>query len=212
MNSMALSINRKIMSMRQELKMTLKKFSERQCRFTMHGSRDLEAHTFFTCGKDIPKSYLQNQVTTDKPMEQETVIASNSPALSISSSETIPLLDSSPIAQWSSYSRMIVSFEMFPAVILVYRLSYLAKDFENGLLNQLNEVKTLFNQIEAAVDQCSVDKKLFKIEKKELKLENERLLEHIISQDVVNIVIHADVKSVNVLPVQNTFLDHNIAI
>ncbi|GJT00132.1 hypothetical protein Tco_0821301 [Tanacetum coccineum] len=98
------------------------------------------------------------------------------------------------------------------STILRYRLSYLAKDFENGLLNQLNEVKTLFNQIEAAVDQCSVDKKLFKIEKKELKLENERLLEHIITQDVVNIVIHADVKSVNVLPVQNTFLDHNIAI
>ncbi|GJV99000.1 hypothetical protein Tco_1554252 [Tanacetum coccineum] len=59
---------------------------------------------------------------------------------------------------------------------------------------------------------CSVDKKLFEIEKKELKLENERLLEHIICQDVVNIVMHADVKSVNVLPVQNTFLDDNIAL
>nr|GEV26233.1 reverse transcriptase domain, reverse transcriptase zinc-binding domain protein [Tanacetum cinerariifolium] len=60
-------------------------------------------------------------------------------------------------------------------------------------------------------DQCSVDKKLFEIEKKELKLENERLLEHIICQDVVNIVRHADDKYVNVLPVKNTFLDDNIA-
>ncbi|GKB24759.1 hypothetical protein Tco_0864160 [Tanacetum coccineum] len=58
---------------------------------------------------------------------------------------------------------------------------------------------------------CSVDKKLFEIEKKELKLKNERLLEHIICQDVVNIVMHADVKSDNVLHVQNTFLDDNIA-
>ncbi|GJY56010.1 hypothetical protein Tco_0455125 [Tanacetum coccineum] len=58
---------------------------------------------------------------------------------------------------------------------------------------------------------CSVDKKLFEIEKKEFKLENERLLEHIICQDIVNIVMHADDKSVNVLPVQNTFLDDNIA-
>ncbi|GKB21040.1 hypothetical protein Tco_0854963 [Tanacetum coccineum] len=59
---------------------------------------------------------------------------------------------------------------------------------------------------------CSVDKKLFEIEKKELKLENERLLEHIICQDVMNIVMHADGKSDNVLPMQNTFLDDNIAL
>ncbi|GJR60594.1 hypothetical protein Tco_1502756 [Tanacetum coccineum] len=59
---------------------------------------------------------------------------------------------------------------------------------------------------------CSIDKKLFEIEKKELKLENERLLEHIICQDVVNIVMHAGDKSVNVLPVQITFLDDNIAL
>ncbi|GKA19474.1 hypothetical protein Tco_0699389 [Tanacetum coccineum] len=59
---------------------------------------------------------------------------------------------------------------------------------------------------------CFVDKKLFEIEKKELKLDNERLLEHIICQDVVNIVMCADDKSVNALPVQNTFLDDNIAL
>ncbi|GJX91346.1 hypothetical protein Tco_0344672 [Tanacetum coccineum] len=69
------------------------------------------------------------------------------------------------------------------------------KDFENGLLNELNEVKTMYNQMEATVDQCSVDKKLFEIEKKELKLKNECLLEHIICQDVVNIVMHDDDKS-----------------
>ncbi|GKB56510.1 hypothetical protein Tco_0912696 [Tanacetum coccineum] len=66
--------------------------------------------------------------------------------------------------------------------------------------------------MEAVVGQCSIDKKLFEIEKKEFKLENELLLEHIICQDVVNIVIYADVKSVNVLPMQNTFLDDNIAL
>ncbi|GKF54163.1 hypothetical protein Tco_0161073 [Tanacetum coccineum] len=66
--------------------------------------------------------------------------------------------------------------------------------------------------MEDVVDQCSTNKKLFEIEKKELKLENEPFLEHIICQDVVNIVMHADVKSVNVLPVQNTFLDDNIAL
>ncbi|GJZ99150.1 hypothetical protein Tco_0671701 [Tanacetum coccineum] len=66
--------------------------------------------------------------------------------------------------------------------------------------------------MEVVVDQCFVDKRLFEIEKKELKLENECLLEHIIRQDVVNIVMHADVKSDNELPVQNTFLDDNISL
>nr|GEV69859.1 putative reverse transcriptase domain-containing protein [Tanacetum cinerariifolium] len=59
---------------------------------------------------------------------------------------------------------------------------------------------------------CSVDKNIFEIEKKELKLENEHLLEHIICQDVVNIVMHAVDKFDNVLPMPDTFLDHNIAI
>ncbi|GKG31374.1 hypothetical protein Tco_0423862, partial [Tanacetum coccineum] len=66
--------------------------------------------------------------------------------------------------------------------------------------------------MEAALDQCYVDKKLFEIEKKQLKLENERLLEHIICQDAVNIIMHADDKFVNVLPMPNTFLDDNIAL
>nr|GEU44296.1 hypothetical protein [Tanacetum cinerariifolium] len=50
------------------------------------------------------------------------------------------------------------------------------------------------------------------LSEKELKLENERLLEHIICQDVVNILMHVDVKFDNVLPVPNTFLDDNIAL
>ncbi|GJZ20134.1 hypothetical protein Tco_0556724 [Tanacetum coccineum] len=91
-------------------------------------------------------------------------------------------------------------------------LQILVIDFENGILNEFNEVKMVFNQMEAVVDQCSVDKKLLEIENKELKLENERLLEHIICQDVMNIVKHADDKSINVLPVQNTFFDDNIAL
>ncbi|GJX98108.1 hypothetical protein Tco_0355127 [Tanacetum coccineum] len=107
------------------------------------------------------------------------------------------------------HTKKVFNEEVFP---FKNSLQTLVKDFENGLFNELNEVKTVFNQMEAAVDQCFVNKKLFEIEKKELKLDNERLLEHIICQDVVNIVMNADVKSVNVLPVQNTFLDDNIAL
>ncbi|GJW01910.1 retrovirus-related pol polyprotein from transposon TNT 1-94 [Tanacetum coccineum] len=80
------------------------------------------------------------------------------------------------------------------------------KDFDNGLHNELNEVKMIFNQMEAAVEQCSVDKKCFDTQKKEFFLENDRLLEHIICQDIMNIVMHADSVPVNVLPANNKCL------
>nr|GEW72310.1 hypothetical protein [Tanacetum cinerariifolium] len=75
----------------------------------------------------------------------------------------------------------------------------------NTLKSELNEVK-LFNQMEATVDQSSVDKKYFDIKKKELSLDNDRLLDHIICQDVMNIVMHADSILANVLPADNKCL------
>ncbi|GJT43403.1 hypothetical protein Tco_0952118 [Tanacetum coccineum] len=82
-----------------------------------------------------------------------------------------------------------------------------------SVISRKHDVISVTDEEETLIlEECSVDKKLFEIEKKELKLENERLLEHIICQDVVNIVMHADVKYVNVLHVQNTFLDDNIAL
>ncbi|GKA98446.1 hypothetical protein Tco_0826383, partial [Tanacetum coccineum] len=52
-------------------------------------------------------------------------------------------------------------------------------------------------------------KKYFEIEKKELRLDNDRLLEHIICQDVMNIVIHANDHSDNVLHANNNSLEHD---
>ncbi|GJU01901.1 hypothetical protein Tco_1112239 [Tanacetum coccineum] len=61
---------------------------------------------------------------------------------------------------------------------------------------QPNDTQTSVRvEVPKELQKCSIGKKLFEIEKKELKLENERLLEHIICQDVVNIVMHADDKS-----------------
>ncbi|GJW75069.1 hypothetical protein Tco_0134439 [Tanacetum coccineum] len=72
-------------------------------------------------------------------------------------------------------------------------------------LPKVSMVKTIFNQMEAVVEQCSVDKKYFDIQKKEIFLDNDRLLEHIICQDVMNIVMHADFILVNVLLANNKF-------
>ncbi|GJY13132.1 hypothetical protein Tco_0382441 [Tanacetum coccineum] len=80
------------------------------------------------------------------------------------------------------------------------------KDFEIGLYSELNEVKTMFYQIEAVVDQCSADKKYFDIQKKEVSLDNDRLLDHIICLDVMNIVMHVDYVLENMLPADNKCL------
>ncbi|GKA50399.1 retrovirus-related pol polyprotein from transposon TNT 1-94 [Tanacetum coccineum] len=54
-----------------------------------------------------------------------------------------------------------------------------------------------------------VDKKYFKIEKKELSLDIDRLLEHILCQDVMNVVMHDNNHHDNVLPTNHNFLVHD---
>ncbi|GJU58241.1 hypothetical protein Tco_1236007 [Tanacetum coccineum] len=63
--------------------------------------------------------------------------------------------------------------------------------------------------VKAVVDQCSIDKKYFDIQKKELSIDNDRLLDHIICQDVMNIVMHADSVLANVLPADDKCLVNN---
>ncbi|GJX40316.1 retrovirus-related pol polyprotein from transposon TNT 1-94 [Tanacetum coccineum] len=72
---------------------------------------------------------------------------------------------------------------------------------DKDLLNEVTEVQTVFNQMEAAVQQYFVDKQCFEIKKKQFLIENNRLLDQIISQDIMNIVVHSSVDmntSVNV--------------
>ncbi|GJY64352.1 retrovirus-related pol polyprotein from transposon TNT 1-94, partial [Tanacetum coccineum] len=57
--------------------------------------------------------------------------------------------------------------------------------FDRDLLNEIMEVQTVFDQMDTAVQQSSVDKQCLEIAKKELLLENDRLLQQIISQDVI---------------------------
>ncbi|GJT87661.1 hypothetical protein Tco_1069378 [Tanacetum coccineum] len=70
-------------------------------------------------------------------------------------------------------------------------------------------MKAVFNQMETEVAKFFVDKKYFEIDKKELSLDNDRLLEHIICQDVMNTVIHANYHYDNVLPANNNSLDYD---
>ncbi|GKD07642.1 hypothetical protein Tco_1187327, partial [Tanacetum coccineum] len=65
--------------------------------------------------------------------------------------------------------------------------------FYKGLHDEITEVQTVFTQMEAAVEQCSVDRKCCEIQQKQFLIENDRLLDKIISQDIVNIVLNSSV-------------------
>ncbi|GJR78616.1 integrase, catalytic region, zinc finger, CCHC-type containing protein [Tanacetum coccineum] len=62
--------------------------------------------------------------------------------------------------------------------------------FDRDLLNEIMEVQTFFHQMDVAVQQFSVDKQYLEIAKKELFLENDRLLQQFMSQDILLIVMN----------------------
>ncbi|GJX38363.1 hypothetical protein Tco_0251666 [Tanacetum coccineum] len=63
--------------------------------------------------------------------------------------------------------------------------------FDKDLLNEITEVQIVFDQMEVAVQQYSVDKQCLEIAKKEIILENDRLLQKIMSQDILLIVMNS---------------------
>ncbi|GJZ84382.1 hypothetical protein Tco_0649721 [Tanacetum coccineum] len=76
--------------------------------------------------------------------------------------------------------------------------------FDKTLLDEIIEVQTVFNQMEAAVDQCSVDKNIFEIQIKQLRIDNDQLLNQIMSQEIVHIVAN----SVDTLDVKMLFVNN----
>nr|GEX08221.1 hypothetical protein [Tanacetum cinerariifolium] len=104
------------------------------------------------------------------------------------------------------HTKAVFTKEVIP---FIKTLRELFNYFDNGLNLELNKVKMGFNQMEATVEHCSVDKKYFDIQKKELFLDNDQILKHIISQDVMNIVMDSDSKPVNVLPANNKSRVHD---
>ncbi|GKA60003.1 hypothetical protein Tco_0759316, partial [Tanacetum coccineum] len=67
--------------------------------------------------------------------------------------------------------------------------------FDQDLFKEINKMKAVFNQMETEVDQCYVDRTYFEIENKGLLIENERLLEQIVFQDIMCSAMHADLET-----------------
>ncbi|GJU29533.1 hypothetical protein Tco_1173122 [Tanacetum coccineum] len=93
--------------------------------------------------------------------------------------------------------------------------------FEHGLYKELKDTKAIFNQMVTEVAKCFVDKKYFEIEKKELSLdnnhplqhiicqdhENDRLMELLISQDLVHTVVNSLAAINDYKSMQQSFMD-----
>nr|GEW27668.1 ribonuclease H-like domain-containing protein [Tanacetum cinerariifolium] len=63
--------------------------------------------------------------------------------------------------------------------------------FNKDILNETIELQIVFDQMDAVVQQSSVNKQCLEIAKKELLLENDRLLQQIMSQDVLLTVMNS---------------------
>nr|GEU92564.1 hypothetical protein [Tanacetum cinerariifolium] len=77
----------------------------------------------------------------------------------------------------------------------VKALKELFNSFDQFLIDELSEVQQVFNQIEQAVEQHCVEKNKFQDKMKNVLKENDRILTQALSVDIVNIVVHDNVKS-----------------
>ncbi|GJY85836.1 hypothetical protein Tco_0499862 [Tanacetum coccineum] len=72
--------------------------------------------------------------------------------------------------------------------------------FDQYLIDELTKVQNVFHQMEQAVEQHRLKSKTFEVKMNKVLNENERLLEQVISKDIVNIIVNSSMNndSVNV--------------
>ncbi|GJU01716.1 retrovirus-related pol polyprotein from transposon TNT 1-94 [Tanacetum coccineum] len=106
-----------------------------------------------------------------------------------------------------SFNKMRSHVNDFESMVTV-RTKYFHM-FDQCLHKEITDMKEVFTQMETEVAKCFVERKTFEIKEKELIIENEHLLEHIICQDVMSVVMHADVESKKMFPANNNSLEHD---
>ncbi|GKB73701.1 hypothetical protein Tco_0935113, partial [Tanacetum coccineum] len=62
--------------------------------------------------------------------------------------------------------------------------------FNQHLVDELSEVQNVFYQMEEAVEQHHIESKIFEVKMNKVLNENERLLEQVISKDIVNLLVN----------------------
>ncbi|GJX69376.1 hypothetical protein Tco_0305103, partial [Tanacetum coccineum] len=80
----------------------------------------------------------------------------------------------------------------------VKALKDLFNTFDQYLIDELSEVQNVFHQMEQAVEQHRLESKTFEVKMYNVLNENERLLEQVISKDIVNILVNSSVDNASV--------------
>ncbi|GJT92032.1 hypothetical protein Tco_1080877 [Tanacetum coccineum] len=85
-------------------------------------------------------------------------------------------------------------------ILFVKALKDLFNTFNQYLVDELSKVQNVFHQMKQAVKQHRIQSKIFEVKMNQVLNENERLLEQVISKDIVNIIVNSfvDNASVNV--------------
>ncbi|GKB19035.1 retrovirus-related pol polyprotein from transposon TNT 1-94 [Tanacetum coccineum] len=78
-------------------------------------------------------------------------------------------------------------------VPFVKALKDLFNTFDQYLIDELSEVQNAFHQMEQAVEQHRLESKTFEVKMNKILNENERVLEQVISKDIVNIIVNSSV-------------------
>ncbi|GJV06063.1 retrovirus-related pol polyprotein from transposon TNT 1-94 [Tanacetum coccineum] len=94
----------------------------------------------------------------------------------------------------------------------VKALKDLFSTFNQHLVDELSEVQNVFYQMEQAVEQHRIESKTFEVKMNQVLNENERLLEQVMSKDIVNLLVNPSVNiaSVNVHEMEQAMEQHRL--
>ncbi|GJQ92583.1 hypothetical protein Tco_0003722 [Tanacetum coccineum] len=76
--------------------------------------------------------------------------------------------------------------------------------FNQHLVDELSEVQNVFYQMEQAVEQHRIESKTFEVKMNQVLNENERLLEQVMSKDIVNLLVNPSVENDSVNKAQQS--------
>nr|GEU47638.1 integrase, catalytic region, zinc finger, CCHC-type, peptidase aspartic, catalytic [Tanacetum cinerariifolium] len=113
-------------------------------------------------------------------------------------------------AELERYKEQFKLFEERQNYDLNDREKYLDSQLREGLHKEITDMKEVSTQIETKVAKCYVERKTFEIKEKELLLENDRLLELIISQDLMHTTVNSLAEIVDYTNMEKSYLDEYV--
>ncbi|GKB76513.1 hypothetical protein Tco_0943408 [Tanacetum coccineum] len=92
----------------------------------------------------------------------------------------------------------LAGFDVIEIDSIEKALNDLFNTFNQYLVDELSKVKNVFHQMEQAVEQHRLESKTFEVKMNQVLNENERLLEQVLSKDIVNIIVNSSVNNASV--------------